>query len=207
MDALSVDETLYLLYTLAYSRDEGSVTKGSVASLVERDLKAKSNKSTKQATREEISRISDALLDRKLIDLPKRGRILVTKAGTHSLISSLRATSNPLFYAPKGEKILNTLVHCIKLTAADSAMHSDTEMMNFETFREKFKQMYYEERRKQEMEGIVVIYKSNLLDKFYKANRHSISVELVSEYFDELRTIGEISVSKGEKDELLHWAE
>ena len=67
MDALSVDETLYLLYTLAYSRDEGSVTKGSVASLVERDLKAKSNKSTKQATREEISRISDALLDRKLI--------------------------------------------------------------------------------------------------------------------------------------------
>jgi hypothetical protein len=67
--------------------------------------------------------------------------------------------------------------------------------------------MYYEERRKQEMEGIVVIYKSNLLDKFYKANRHSISVELVSEYFDELRTIGEISVSKGEKDELLHWAE
>ena len=139
--------------------------------------------------------------------MPKRGRILVTKAGTHSLISSLRATSNPLFYAPKGEKILNTLVHCIKLTAADSAMHSDTEMMNFETFREKFKQMYYEERRKQEMEGIVVIYKSNLLDKFYKANRHSISVELVSEYFDELRTIGEISVSKGEKDELLHWAE
>ncbi len=203
MNDLSTDEMLYLLYAFSYSREEGTVTRSHVAELIARDKKELS----KELLRKEADHIYENLLKHKFIDSPKHRRLLVTDLGLQALISSLGAIDIDIFHSPKGEKLLNTLIYCIKLATLGSSASSTSQKMDFQTFLAKLKDFYFEERRDQELDGVVAIHKNKLLQEFQKNNSTTINQQLLNEYFDKLKTTGKVFTSKGEKDELVHWVE
>jgi hypothetical protein len=148
MNQLSILQLLYLLYAKAYSA-EGSVTKSVVKSYLPKELQ-KDAEST-----------YEVLFRQKLVASPKKGRLSVTDLGEKVLVVELQSTEYR-FESVKGPKVLNILLDFLKVASLDSQAFSVIEDINFETFVEKFKALYLEERKHQELNGVVAIHSRDI---------------------------------------------
>ncbi|MEO1373367.1 MAG: hypothetical protein AAFW70_03385, partial [Cyanobacteria bacterium J06635_10] len=185
MDKLTNNQLLYLLHAVAYSL-EGTVTKGDVKGSLPKEIKKNANQ------------ICDELYKQNLLEFPKRGRISVSEQGRKALISNLRIT-NYKFESNKGPKILNTLLYCLKLTDSQENMSSKvSEEMDFETFVNNFEKLYLQERKQQELRGVVAIRSRDIGQKFVE--NYPISKSLWDKYFSRLKSNEQI-YSVVEKDE------
>jgi hypothetical protein len=198
MAELSKDQLLYLLYALSYSdKTEGNIEDKTVTkSTVKEHL-------FKQNIEEDPEKIYEYLLNTGLIKATNRGRFLVTNVGISSLVINLQKNTNCRFdvSASKG-RLLNSLIYCLNLT---SGVTSLTPEMDFDTFLQKFKDTYFKERKRQEIDGVVVIRRQEIAQNFMQNN--SISKAKLDEYFDRLKSTGKIFVAAGKDDELVNWVE
>jgi hypothetical protein len=192
MAQLSTEQLLYLLYAVAYST-EGTVTKGTV------------KKHLSKKSQNDAEKICKDLSDMKLLESPKRGRLAVTDMGMRALVTNLQTTDYK-FNSQQGVKVLNTLLYCVKLAASDPQTYSGfVEDMDFETFVEKFKKLYFEERRRQERRGVVAIHSRELCQKFMEDN--PISQAKLKQYFDRLKEDGYVFAVTEIDEELIQWGE
>ncbi len=189
MTELSTEKMLYLLYTFAYST-EGTVTR----STVRNHLSKKRRVGAKQ--------VCESLCELKLLESPKRGRIKVTEMGMKALVFSLQTTEYK-FRSNKGPKLLNALMACLKFAAKYNQINYRDEDMDFETFVDKFKKLYIEERKRQELEGVVAIRSQEICQKFIK--NHHISESLVEKYFEQLKSNGLVFAVRENNKELIQW--
>lgn len=77
--------------------------------------------------------------------------------------------------------------------------------MTFEEFQEKFKSLYCETRRKQELRGVVAIHRVELCQKF--AEQYSVPRSLVDSYFNKLIENQVIFVATERGTDLVCWVE
>ena len=106
MIQLSTEQLLYLFYAFAYS-DGGTVTKSVVKSYLSQDVQKKAED------------IGNALCQQQLLESPKKGRLAVTQQGLKTLVANLKIT-NYKFESQKGPKVVNALLHCLKLVSSDA---------------------------------------------------------------------------------------
>lgn len=191
MKQLSILQLLYLLYAKAYSA-EGSVTKSVVKSYLPKELQR------------DAESTYEVLFRQNLVASPKKGRLSVTDLGEKVLVVELQATEYR-FESIKGPKVLNTLLDFLKFASPESQSFSALEDINFETFVEKFKALYLEERKHQELNGVVAIHSQDICQKFMKYN--SISQSKLKEYFDKLKSSGKVFAVTEKDDELIQWAD
>ncbi len=196
MREISTEQLLYLLYTFAYSI-EGTVTKGTV--------KINLSKISKEYGKN-AAKICESLSEEGLLESPKRHRIRITEMGMEALVSNMQTTEFE-FTSVKGPKILNALMSCLKLASKYGGMDKKVvdEDMDFETFVEKFKQVYIEERKHQELEGVVAIRSQEICQKF-RQNNH-ISEWLLEKYFEQLKSNGLVFAAQENNKELIQWVE
>lgn len=191
MTKLSTEQMLYLLYAIAYSTED-TVTKGTVKEHLSKELQKKAE------------RIYEELYQQNLLESPKRNRLLVTDLGKKALVANLQTTDYE-FDSSKGQKVLNTLLRCFKLTSSDAKTSPASEEMNFDTFVEKFKALYLEERKRQELRGVVAIHSRDICQKFREHN--PISQSKLDKYFEQLKSTGKIFAVTEKDDELIQWVE
>ncbi|MEH2253635.1 hypothetical protein [Nostoc sp.] len=192
MTKLSIEQMLYLLYTVAYS-DEGTVTQGTVKEHLSKELKKNADD------------IYNTLYQQNLLESPKRRRISVTEQGRKALVANLQ-TTNYEFDSSKGQKVLNTLLHCLKLTSLKDYVSSvPIEDMDFDTFVEKFKELYFSERKQQELRGVVAIHSRDICQKFREKN--TISQSNLDNYFNKLKSTGKVFAVTEKDEELIQWVE
>ncbi|MEH2144785.1 MAG: hypothetical protein V7K54_21660 [Nostoc sp.] len=183
---------LYLLYTVAYL-DEGTVTQGTVKEHLSKELKKNADD------------IYNTLYQQNLLESPKRRRISVTEQGRKALVANLQTTDYE-FDSSKGQKVLNTLLHCLKLTSLkDYVSSAPIEDMDFDTFVEKFKDLYFSERKQQELRGVVVIRSRDICQKF--SDKNYISKSNLDNYFNKLKSTGKIFAVIEQDEELIQWVE
>ena len=208
MADLTIDQLIYLLYAKAHTKtiEAETVTKGTVKSCLPIDWKEKAEEAYDFLKKNHL--ITSTTKEGK--DTKREGRFLVTKQGEKALVTNL-ATANYDFTALKSYKVLNTLLAClltyIKETTETHSQGRSSKEMTFDEFQEKFKSLYLKERKHQELSGVVAIHKSDLLIKFQDANSVALSPETLEKYFGKLKSGGTVFISKGEKDELIHWVE
>ncbi|MEH2347360.1 MAG: hypothetical protein V7K55_05045 [Nostoc sp.] len=192
MTKLSIEQMLYLLYTVAYS-DEGTVTQGTVKERLSKELKKNADD------------IYNTLYQQNLLQSPKRRRISVTEDGRKALVTNLQ-TTDYVFDSSKGQKVLNTLLHCLKLASLKDYVSSVTiEDMDFDTFVEKFKELYFAERKQQELRGVVAIYSRDIGLKFRE--NHPISQSTLDNYFNTLKLTGKVFAVTEKEEEIIQWVE
>lgn len=192
MTNLSTDQLLYLLYAVAYSI-EGTVTKG----VVREHLPKKFQK--------DVEHIYEALSKQKLVELTGRSRLSVTEEGRKTLVSNLQTTKYQ-FDSQRGPKVLNTLLGCLKQTSSKAKTSTtSTEEIDFDTFVEKFKELYFEERKRQELRGVVAIDSREICQKFME--HYPISQAQLDKYFDLLKSSGKVFAVVEKDDELIQWVE
>lgn len=192
MSELSTEQLLYLLYAVAYSV-EGTVTKGDVKDYLSKSFKKDANN------------IYDALSKQELIQSPKKGRLFVTKQGKKALIANLKTTTYQ-FDSQKGSKVLNTLLYLLKEASSNPQTTTTlVEDIDFDTFVEKFKALYFEERKRQELRGVVAISSRELRQSFMEDN--PISQSNLDHYFDRLKSTGKVFAVTEKDDELIQWVE
>ncbi|MEH2235737.1 hypothetical protein [Nostoc sp.] len=192
MTKLSIEQMLYLLYTVAYL-DEGTVTQGTVKEHLSKELKKNADD------------IYNTLYQQNLLESPKRRRISVTEEGRKALVANLQTTDYE-FDSSKGQKVLNTLLHCLKLTSLkDYASSVPIEDMDFDTFVEKFKELYFAERKQQELRGVVAIYSRDIGLKF--RDNHPISQSTLDKYFNTLKLTGKVFAVTEKEEEIIQWVE
>ena len=192
MTKLSIEQMLYLLYTVAYS-DEGTVTQGTVKEHLSKEIKKNADD------------IYNSLYQQNLLESPKRRRISVTEEGRKALVANLQITGYK-FDSSKGQKVLNTLLHCLKLTSLKDYVSSVSgEDMDFDTFVEKFKELYFAERKQQELRGVVVIRSRDICQKF--SDKNYISQSNLDNYFNKLKSTGKVFAVIEQDEELIQWVE
>ncbi|MCC5667353.1 winged helix-turn-helix domain-containing protein [Nostoc sp. CHAB 5784] len=192
MTKLSIEQMLYLLYTVAYS-NEGTVTQGTVKEHLSKELKKNADG------------IYNTLYQQNLLESPKRRRISVTEEGRKALVANLQTTDYE-FDSSKGQKVLNTLLHCLKLTSLKDYVSSvPIEDMDFDTFVEKFKELYFAERKQQELRGVVAIYSRDIGLKF--RDNHPISQSTLDNYFNTLKLTGKVFAVTEKEEEIIQWVE
>ncbi|MDF5718101.1 MAG: hypothetical protein PUP93_30600 [Rhizonema sp. NSF051] len=191
MTELNTEELIYLLYADAYS-EAGTVTKSTVKSNLPKTWKGKAEK------------IYDALQSLELIKPTSKGRFSVVEQGGRVLVTNL-ATTTYKFDSIKGPKVLNTLLNCIKKAAEAHPQVKLSNDITFDEFQDKFKKLYFEERKQQALQGVVAIRKREISKHFIEQN--SITQHQFEEYFEMLKTKGEISMTEGREDELIEWVE
>lgn len=192
MTKLSIEQMLYLLYTVAYS-DEGTVTQGTVKEHLSKELQKNADN------------ICETLCQQKFLESPKRRRIAVTEQGRKALIANLQTTDYE-FDSAKGQKVLNTLLHCLKLTSLKDYVSSPpVEDMDFDTFVEKFKDLYFSERKQQELRGVVAIYSGDIGLKF--RDNYPISQSTLDKYFNTLKLTGKVFAVTEKEEEIIQWVE
>lgn len=192
MTQLSTEQMLYLLYTVAYS-DEGTVTQGTVKEHLSKELQKNADN------------ICDTLCKQNLLESPKRRRLSVTDQGRKALVANLQTTDYQ-FDSSKGQKVLNTLLNCIKQTSSNTQTNAMLdEDMDFDTFVEKFKELYFAERKQQELRGVVAIRSQEICKKFMEHN--SISQSHWDKYFALLKSSDKIFTVTEKDEELIQWVE
>ncbi|HAA33384.1 MAG TPA: hypothetical protein DCE56_43770 [Cyanobacteria bacterium UBA8553] len=191
MIELSTEQMLYLLYAVSYS-EEGTVTKGTVKSYLPKDQQKNADS------------IYEALSQNQLIESPKRYRLSVTDQGFKALVANLQTTEYK-FDSNKGPKLVNAIVHCFKLASSEVKTTPLAEEMDFDTFVEKFKALYLEERKRQELKGVVAIRSQDICQKFMEHN--PISQATLDKYFEMLKSTGKVFAVTEKDDELIQWAE
>lgn len=77
--------------------------------------------------------------------------------------------------------------------------------MDFDTFVEKFKALYIEERKRQELRGVVAIHSQDICKKFIEDN--PISQTTLDKHFEMLKSTGKVFAVTEKDDELIQWAE
>lgn len=190
MIELSTEQLLYLLYAVAYSK-ESKVTKS--------DVKQHLSKGYQKAA----DAICNALCQKQLLESPKKGQLFVTDQGKKVLAANLQ-TSKYEFDSAKGAKLINTLWCYCKIGVADSQTSNDKEM-DFETFVEKFKALYFEERKRQELRGVVAIRSREICQKFLEQN--DISQSNLNKNFALLKSNAKVFAVIEKEDELIQWVE
>ncbi|WP_071192518.1 hypothetical protein [Trichormus sp. NMC-1] len=192
MIQLSIIQLLYLLYAQAYS-DENTVTKGVVKSYLNKEL------------RQEAEQTYEYLLGQKLIESPKRNRLSVTDLGKKALTANLRTTKYR-FDTVKGHRVINTIVDFLQQKSSDFHDSSSIdEDMDYDTFLVKFKELYFAERKKQELRGVVAIRSREICKQFSEIN--SISQSLLDKYFSRLKLSDKVFAVIEKNEELIQWAE
>jgi hypothetical protein len=191
MTKLTTDQLIYLLYVVAYS-DEGTVTQGTV------------KRHLSQEQQKEASNICNILCNKNLLESPKRSRLSVTEQGRKALVANLQSTDYK-FESSKGQKVLNTLLYCLTLTYSQNNGSTSVEDIEFEVFVEQFKQIYFEERKQQELRGVVAIRSREICQKLQDSN--NISQSLLDKYFSRLKSDGKIFAVTEKDDELIQWVE
>ncbi|NEP39837.1 MAG: hypothetical protein F6K35_11580 [Okeania sp. SIO2H7] len=192
MIQLSQEQLLYLLYSFAYLEKGGTVTQGNV----KRHLPSKLQK--------DAQNLGDSLLELELLESPKKSRWKITEKGKRTLVENLQNTDYK-FTSSKGYKVLNALLECMKLASEYSELNPPTEEMDIETFEEKFKELYFAERKRQELRGVVAIRTRNIRKKFLEENQ--ISSSKFDRYFETLKSDGKIFAVIEQDEELIEWKE
>ena len=77
--------------------------------------------------------------------------------------------------------------------------------MDFDTFVEKFKALYFEERKRQELRGVVAIRSREICHKFLEQN--DISQSNLNKNFALLKSNGKVFAVIEKEDELIQWVE
>jgi hypothetical protein len=192
MSQLPIVQLLYLLYAQAYSNGD-TVTKSVVKSYLSKELQKEAEQSY------------EALIEQKLIESPKKNRLSLTTLGKKILVSNLQTTKYR-FDSVKGPKVINTLIEYLQQVSSDSKNPSyKSEDMDFDTYVEKFKTLYFEERKRQELLGVVAIYSRVIRQKFYENN--PISQSVLDKYFEKLKSTGKVFAVTEKDEELIQWAE
>lgn len=192
MSELSTEQLLYLLYAVAYSA-EGTVTKGAVKNCLSKKL------------RKDANDIYDAVFKQELIESPKKGRLFVTEQGKKALVANLQTTTYQ-FDSQKGSKVLNTLLYLFKEASFNpQTITTLVEDIDFDTFVEKFKALYFEERKRQELRGVVAIRSREIRQIFIEHT--PISQSNLDNYFNRLKSTGKIFAVIEKDDELIQWVE
>jgi len=192
MIELTTEQQIYLLYARAYTEEVGTVTKGKIKSYLPKKWQG------------QAENIYSDLADRGLIEQGNRWRFSVTEKGAKVLLDNL-ATTDYRFDSVKGPKVLNTLLTCIQEACESNSQITSSEEMSFEEFEEKFKALYFEERRQQEMRGVVAIHSKVLCQKFMEQN--SISQQKTNQYFNLLKSTEKIFAVVEKGNELIQWVE
>ena len=192
MTKLSREQMLYLLYTVAYS-DDATVTQGTVKEHLSKEIQKNADN------------ICETLCQQNLLESPKRRRISVTEQGRKALVANLQTTDYE-FDSSKGQKVLNTLLYCLKLTSSkDHVSSAPIEDMDFDTFVEKFKKLYFEDRKQQELRGVVAIYSREICQNFIEHN--PISQSKLDTYFKKLKSTGKVFAVTEKEEEIIQWVE
>jgi hypothetical protein len=191
MIELSTEQLLYLLYAVAYSK-ESKATKSDVKQHLPKGYQ-------KNATT-----ICDILCQKQLLESPKKGQLFVTDEGKKVLTANLQ-TSKYQFDSAKGAKLINTLWRYCQAGVADFQTSDDGKEMDFEKFVEKFKELYFEERKRQELRGVVAIRSREISQKFWEQN--DISQSNLNKNFALLKSTGKVFAVIEKEDELIQWAE
>lgn len=76
--------------------------------------------------------------------------------------------------------------------------------MNFENYVKKLKTLYFKERKRQKILGILAIYSRNICQKFRKKLIFQSQLE---KYFDNLKSTGKVFAVTEKDEELIQWAE
>lgn len=191
MIKLTTEQMIYLLYASSYLESD-TITKGTVKKYLPIEWK------------DDAEKIYDFLQIQGLIKSSSKGRFSISEEASASLLSTLISTDYT-FNAVKGPKVLNTLLGCLKKAAEGSSKAELPQEMTFDEFQNKFKALYFEERRQQEIKGVVAIYSYAIIQKF--AEENSISLDQLNKYFDLLK-VKKLIFTVIEKDnELMEWAE
>lgn len=192
MSQLSTVQLLYLLYAQAYS-SEGTVTKSVVKSYFSKKLQKDAEESYQ------------ALIEKGLIESPKKNRLSLTDLGRKILASSL-TTTDYRFDSVKGPKVINTILEYLQQVSSNSHISTSAdEEMSFDTYVEKFKELYLEERKRQELHGVVAIYSRIMRQKF--AETYPISPALLDKYFEMLKSKGKVFAVTEKDEEIIQWTE
>lgn len=192
MIQLSTIQLLYLLYAQAYS-DGNTVTKGVVTSYLTKDQK------------KEVEQTYEYLLEQKLIESPKRSRLSLTDLGKKELTANLKITKYR-FDTVKGHRVINTIIAFLQPNYSDFHDSSSiAEEMDYDTFVDKFKKLYFAERKQQELRGVVAIRSREICKLFIETN--SISKLLLDQYFNRLKSTGKIFAVIEKNEELIQWVE
>jgi hypothetical protein len=197
MIELQTEQLLYLLYAKAYSKD-GTVTKGEVKGALPKSWKGNIESVYKQLNEIDLIKGTD-----KYVKPTKRlGRFSITKKGEVALFEGLRKTKYR-FSQTTGYKVLNTLINCLQ-----SEIHTEEECLteiSFVEFREKFRETYFKERKRQSSKGVVAVFRKKILEIFKE--EFSISQKCFEDHFASLREGGDISISEGREDQIIEWVE
>lgn len=191
MAKLIAEQLLYLLYASAYL-DTGTVTKSVVKSYLTKDWK------------KDADEIYQALQQQQLIEPAGRGRFTVTELGEEALVANLGSTDYR-FNSVKGPKVLNVLLKCLGKATEGRSQFKPSEAMTFIEFEKSFQKLYFEERSRQELRGVVAIHSQELCRKFIEDN--SISQEELDHYFELLKSTGKIFSVVEKDNELIQWVE
>ncbi len=191
MIKLKSEQMIYLLHASAYLELD-TITKGSV------------KKHLPIEWRDQAEEIYDTLQAQELINPSSKGRFSISEKGFEALVLSLKST-NYRFTSIKGPKILNALIDCLKKASESNSEVTFSQEMSFDEFQDKFKALYFEERRRQEIRGVVAIHSKALRSSFRQEN--SISDEKISEYFEELKSTKKILTVIERDNELMQWVE
>lgn len=199
MTELTTEQFIYLLYAKAYAKatESGTVTGGDIKSYLTGEWKEKA---------EEI--YSD-LKTKGLIELKtkegkpskREGRFSLTDEGNQVLVTSL-TTIDYDFTSFKSYKVLRTALACLLTHFEEAKPH---EKMTFDEFQKHFKVLYFKERMKQSLQGVIVMGKRMLAKQFIE--QHSISIQEFEKHFEKLRSEGEISMTEGREDKIIQWIE
>jgi hypothetical protein len=206
MTELTTEQLIYLLYAKAYAKaaEADTLTRGDVKSYLPNEWK------------DQAEEIYGDLKIQELIELKtkegkptqKAGRFSLTNKGSQVLVTAL-TTTDYNFTSSKSYKVLNTALTClltyIKESVEAHPQAKPSEEMTFDEFQEKFKTLYFEERKQQELRGAVAIYSQKLLQKFTEQN--SISQNTLNQYFEMLKTNRKIFTVIEKDHELMEWAE
>lgn len=191
MIELSIEQLLYLLYAVAYSK-QNKVTKS--------DVKQHLSKGYQK----DAPAICDALCQKQLLESPKKGQLFVTDQGKKVLAANLQSSKYE-FESAKGAKLINTLWRYCQIGVADSQTSDGGKKIDFETFVEKFKALYFEERKRQELRGVVAIRSREICQKFLEQN--DVSESNLNKNFALLKSNGKVFAVIEQEDELIQWVE
>jgi hypothetical protein len=194
MTDLNIEQTIYLLHAMAYIEADkaNTVTKGTVKSYLPIEWRGQAEKSY------------TVLEAQGLIKHISKGRFSLTEQGLESLVNGL-SRADYTFTSVKGPKVLNALLTCLRKTLKTHLPAESLKEMSFDEFQGKFRALYFEERMKQELRGVVAIYSKEILAKFIDENK--ISQYLLSQYFEQLKSTSKILVVIERGNELMQWVE
>lgn len=188
MANLSKAEAMYLLHALAYA-EEGGAPRGVLRARLPAALQGGAESACK------------GLLKKGLLQETARSSVAATESGVAALVAHLR-TTGMAFATAKGPRILNALADLFKIAAPATKL---TTEMDYDTFVERFRRLYDQEKLQQEKRGIVAIHTQDLRDRFLR--HEGLSPDRFDEHLARLKASRQVFTMVEKSHELLRWAE